>query len=233
MSMAKVPTDDYVADLLKRDAKDSKVGFSALGAFGALPVRPTTAAPKPNTRFLRNIIRETDSHNASLLLREDEQARLRLKGLKADGPSHGKSIAVQRVIATSHLEVNESEYVLTRPRSPGTRTTGSEMIDSHFSSKYDPAVDVQPNPESEDDWDQALEALRDRQRWKQQGADRLRAAGFTPQEVEKWETGGSEKRAEQVRWGKKGEGREWDRGKVVDEDGEVGIQPEWGRLKGP
>ena len=37
---------------------------------------------------------------------------------------------------------------------------------------------------------------------------------------------------EDVRWAKKGEGREWDRGKVVDEDGNVAVQADWGRLKG-
>ena len=104
-------------------------------------------------------------------------------------------------------------------------------MDSHFSSTYDPSVDVHPNSGSEDDWDQALEALRDRQRWKQQGAERLRSAGFTEDEVQKWEKGG-EKRDSDVRWAKKGEGREWDRGKVVDDEGAVDLKPEWGRLKG-
>lgn len=104
-------------------------------------------------------------------------------------------------------------------------------MDAHFSASYDPNNDVQPHSDLEDDWDQALEALRDRQRWKQQGADRLRAAGFTDEEVRKWEKGG-EKTEEDVRWAKKGEGREWDRGKVVDEDGQVDVKAEWGRLKG-
>ena len=104
-------------------------------------------------------------------------------------------------------------------------------MDDHFSASYDPSNDVQPHSDLEDDWDQALEALRDRQRWKQQGADRLRAAGFTDEEVKKWEKGG-EKTGEDVRWAKKGEGREWDRGKVVDEDGQVDVKAEWGRLKG-
>lgn len=76
----------------------------------------------------------------------------------------------------------------------------------------------------------ALEALRDRQKWKQEGADRLRAAGFTAEEVKKWERGG-ERSEEDVRWRKHGEGREWDRGKVVADDGMVDVQPEWGRLK--
>lgn len=77
----------------------------------------------------------------------------------------------------------------------------------------------------------ALEALRDRQRWKQQGAERLKAAGFTDDEIKKWEKGG-EKTEDDVRWSKRGEGREWDRGKVVSDDGHIDIRAEWGRLKG-
>lgn len=102
-------------------------------------------------------------------------------------------------------------------------------IGSRFSANYDPTVDVQLDFDEENDWDQALEALRDRQKWKQSGADRLRAAGFTDDEVSKWEKGG-EKREEDVKWSKAGEGREWDRGKVVDDAGVVSIEPKFGRL---
>jgi hypothetical protein len=118
-----------------------------------------------------------------------------------------------------------------RSRGRGTQNYAS-AIDNHFSSNYDPSADIQPDAQEDDslDWDQALEALRDRQKWKQQGADRLRAAGFTEKEVSKWEKGG-EKSEEDVVWAKKGEGREWDRGKVVDEHGLVDVKPEWGRLK--
>lgn len=103
-------------------------------------------------------------------------------------------------------------------------------IDSRFSANYDPMDDVQLDFDEEDDWDQALEALRDRTKWKKQGADRLRAAGFTEDEVRKWEKGG-EKREEDVKWSKRGEGREWDRGKVIDENGTVSIESNFGRLK--
>ena len=108
--------------------------------------------------------------------------------------------------------------------------SSSSAIDSHFSSNYDPSVDVHPDPEVEDDWDQALEAIRDRQRWQKLGAERLKSAGFTEEEVKKWETGG-EKTEEDVKWKGRGEGREWDRGKVIGDDG-VETRPEWGRLKG-
>jgi hypothetical protein len=115
-------------------------------------------------------------------------------------------------------------------------TSSASGIDSRFSSNYDPKIDVAV--EEDDDWDQALEALRDRTKWKQQGADRLRAAGFTEEEVKKWEKGS--KTEEDVKWAKKGEGREWDRGKVVGADGLFGVSSEentvskedvnWGRL---
>lgn len=92
-------------------------------------------------------------------------------------------------------------------------------IDSRFSSDYDPTADVALDPEEENDWDQALEALRDRQKFKQHGANRLRAAGFTEEEVAKWEKGGSGEKSEaDVRWAKKGETKEWDRGKVDQSD---------------
>lgn len=106
----------------------------------------------------------------------------------------------------------------------------SSAIDSHFSSKYDPSEDVHPNSDSETSWDQALEALRDRQRWKQQGANRLRSAGFTEEVVGKWERGG-EKKQEDVRWSGKGEKREWDRGKIMGETG-VETKAEWALSKG-
>lgn len=116
-----------------------------------------------------------------------------------------------------------------RTRGRGTISTASG-IDSRFSANYDPTTDVELALDEKEDWDQALETFRDRQKWKQQGADRLKAAGFTDGQIEKWEKGG-EKREEDVKWAKKGEGREWDRGKVVDEIGDVGIESGFGRLK--
>jgi len=112
----------------------------------------------------------------------------------------------------------------------GRGAVSASAMDSHFSANYDPSVDVELEIDESDDWELALEAMRDRQRFKQQHGDRLRAAGFTEEEVEKWEKGG-EKTEEDVKWAKKGEGREWDRGKVIDFNGHVDIKADWGRLK--
>src|SRR5258705_607033 len=43
--------------------------------------RPPVNHPKPNTRFLRTIIRETDNHNAALLAKEAAESKARLDGL--------------------------------------------------------------------------------------------------------------------------------------------------------
>ncbi|KAI6365145.1 hypothetical protein MCOR25_005441 [Pyricularia grisea] len=108
-------------------------------------------------------------------------------------------------------------------------------IDARFSKSYDPASDMRHEPAEGEEWDDAVEAFRDRQKWKAQGADRLRAAGFTDDQIKKWEK--SEKtlvagadadvNIEDVRWAKKGEQREWDLGKKVNKDGTVSHGPEW------
>lgn len=90
-------------------------------------------------------------------------------------------------------------------------------------------MDIHLDHDEEDDWGNALEALRDRQQWKNQGGDRLRAAGFTDDQIQKWEKGG-ELTEDDVVWSKSGEKREWDRGKVLDNEGDVNLKAEWGRL---
>lgn len=90
-------------------------------------------------------------------------------------------------------------------------------MDSRFSSDYDPKSEVQLEDDTRDDWDDALEALRDRAKFRQQGADRLREAGFTEEQVKKWEKG-DEKTIDDVKWTKAGEKREWDRGKDAEQE---------------
>lgn len=117
-----------------------------------------------------------------------------------------------------------------RSRGRGALKANATGIESRFSSSYDPSVDMRPGSDADDDWGEALEVMRDRERWKQQGAERLRAAGFKDEQVKTWEKGG-DPIEEDVVWTKKGQDREWDRGKVVDEEGDVELKADWGRLK--
>ncbi|KAJ8118000.1 hypothetical protein OPT61_g933 [Boeremia exigua] len=399
-----IDDDEYVAKLLAQDAKKTSKTYDLVGLDAFNAKRPRPGAPKPNTNFLRHIIRQTDSHNAALLAKEAEESSSRLRqmnrqrergrtelvdrakrriegrlspprdedprqrrarrrtdnedgddyvrdqkrshrdesseprfkkhrerdrsrsrdrsrdrskerhrrkrsydthtedrtphkprrsggrqdndcrsrrdreGKDADKSRHrsrrkrrshsrsrsrsphreshrrrDRSRSPKRVVrsptvprrsrrqsATSASDSDPLEAIvgpLPAPSEPAIRSRGrgamkanSLDIESRFSVNYDPSMDVRPSSDAEDDWDEALEAMRDRERWKQQGADRLRAAGFKDEQVKKWEKGG-DPMEEDVVWAKKGQDREWDRGKVVDEDGDVDLKADWGRLK--
>ncbi|KAL5398930.1 hypothetical protein PMIN03_002760 [Paraphaeosphaeria minitans] len=113
-----------------------------------------------------------------------------------------------------------------RSRGRGAHRGDAEGINARFSSTYDAAIDTDALSDKGDDWGDAVETYRDRQRWKQQGAERLKAAGFSDEQVSKWERG-DEKNEEDVRWTARGQAREWDRGKVVDADGDIGHKAAW------
>ncbi|QIW99235.1 hypothetical protein AMS68_004753 [Peltaster fructicola] len=76
MATSEELTDAYLAALLAKDA--TKTSRSVVN-------RPRDA-PKPNLRFLRNILKETDSHNAVLLERDRQLASRGARGLRT---SHG------------------------------------------------------------------------------------------------------------------------------------------------
>ena len=72
-------------------------------------------------------------------------------------------------------------------------------------------------------WDDAVEAFRDRQKLKQNQEARLRSAGFSESDIGKMRTAATttrshEKSEADVRWSKAGDKREWDRGKTPDSD---------------
>src|SRR4051812_24124307 len=57
--------------------------------------RSRNGAPKPNTNFLRHIIRQTDNHNAALLAKEAEESRARLQRMRRDNAKEKKKINKQ------------------------------------------------------------------------------------------------------------------------------------------
>ena len=78
MSGDHVEDDEYVARLLRQDALNASKKYNLVGldAF-----KSRSDAPKPNTGFLRHIIRQTDSHNAALQAKEAKESRARLRQL--------------------------------------------------------------------------------------------------------------------------------------------------------
>ncbi|PVI06518.1 hypothetical protein DM02DRAFT_552503 [Periconia macrospinosa] len=400
-----IDDDDYVVNLLKQDAKNAAKNYELVGIDAFNPKRSRSSAPKPNTNFLRHIIRQTDNHNAALLAKEAEESRVRLIEMERRNDSRQQSARGSRRRNTSatppvddnerhrkrrryhsddegkqearrnrrtdkkrnekesehegstrkrtsydkdderahsdsrrsrhhhrkerknrHHYSSDEEYerssrrkraershrrhrsrtrsksrsrspsprisrnresdYRSRSRSPKRRSERSEQsshqhmsasdkknlkhrsnssasdsdpleaivgplppseqpsirtrgrgahkaksmgMDARFSSTYDPSNDVQLNSDAEDNFGDALEVYRDRQKWKRMGADRLKEAGFTDAQIKKWEKGG-EKTEEDVVWAAKGEKREWDRNKIVDEEGNTELKADFGRL---
>jgi len=94
-------------------------------------------------------------------------------------------------------------------------------IDDRFAKDYDPSQDVVLDSDHDgeaEDWDLALEAMRDRVKWKQNQASRMREAGFGESEITQWEKGSKDRSCEgdpsRVQWSRRGEVREWDAGKT-------------------
>ncbi|KJX93316.1 hypothetical protein TI39_contig4337g00001 [Zymoseptoria brevis] len=274
-------TDAYVAQLLKRDAERG-VSFK----------RPRSDAPKPNTRFLRNIVRDVDSHNAALKAKEEQEARARLheerrardtamKGtvdweeamsiekrrdpgekavmdvieaktarqtaarkmvddgialapgqdrdplVVALGPVAIVAVRSQDILPRSNIDPIASPLPKHEPppKNPprGRGAFKNADINARFDPSYDPREDVALEDGGKEveggDWDMALEAMRDRAKWRTGGAERLRAAGFTEQEVVNWQGGGTklqgsaaegERNVNDLVWTKQGEKRAWD-----------------------
>ncbi|KAH8171796.1 pre-mRNA-splicing factor 38B [Sarocladium implicatum] len=107
-------------------------------------------------------------------------------------------------------------------RGRGT-VAGSSGIDRRFSESYDPKADVDMDEQvgGESNWDDAVEAFRDRQRLRQSQQERLRAAGFGDDQIQKMSGEGDPAAAEDsnVRWTRPGEKREWDLGKEKGKEG--------------
>lgn len=103
-----------------------------------------------------------------------------------------------------------------RTRGRGTISAFSG-IDRRFAEDYDPKLDVEMDAET-DEWSDAVEAFRDRQKLRAAQEERMKAAGFTEEDLGRWKDSGREKAEADVKWSKAGEKREWDIGKELDSD---------------
>ncbi|TLS22113.1 uncharacterized protein PpBr36_09350 [Pyricularia pennisetigena] len=194
--------------------------------------------------------KEKTRHRRSQSPESSERRRIRsrrdrspLRSPKDDGRSRRKATTGKR----HHDSEDEGNYsdpledAIGPAPPPPTKARGrgavsqESGIDARFSKFYDPASDLHHEPVDGEEWDDAVEAFRDRQKWKAQGAERLRAAGFTDDQIKKWEKSertlvagaDADVDLEDVRWAKKGEQREWDLGKKVNKDGTVTHGPDW------
>ncbi|ROV94211.1 hypothetical protein VSDG_05761 [Cytospora chrysosperma] len=179
--------------------------------------RHRSRSPKTSSRKHRHRSPLRDKKNGKSTEERDERSQHRRS--EAEGKSSRHARDAEEDADSDPLEdlIGPAPPPRVLPRGRGA-LRGSSGMDSRFSSDYDPKCDMQmDDKDGHDDWDEALEALRDRAKFRQQGADRLREAGFTEEQVKKWEKG-DERTIEDVKWTKAGEKREWDRGKDVEQE---------------
>ena len=107
-----------------------------------------------------------------------------------------------------------------RIRGRGAHKSRNGMND-RFAKDYDPSQDVSLDSDHDnegEDWDLALEAMRDRIKYKQNQVARMRQAGFDDKQIAKWEkgvlNGDHDGDPKDVKWSRQGEVRAWDAGKA-------------------
>lgn len=93
--------------------------------------------------------------------------------------------------------------------------SASAAMDARFRDNYDFKNDFRCDSPEGKSWDDTVEDYRDRQKWKQQGADRLRSAGFDESFITAWKTNSCNDEGN-LKWSKKGDTREWDKGKTIE-----------------
>ncbi|PNY24366.1 Uncharacterized protein TCAP_05700 [Tolypocladium capitatum] len=116
---------------------------------------------------------------------------------------------------------DDSDYDLIGPAPPprhrGRGTIGgASSLDRHFSESYDPKTDVHMGSD-EKNWDDAVEAYRDRQKLRQNQEQRMEAVGFAEEQMRKMK-GRADDTEQHVVWSKAGEKRAWDKGKGLEDE---------------
>ncbi|KAF5722599.1 pre-mRNA-splicing factor 38B [Fusarium mundagurra] len=167
---------------------------------------------------------ETDTPKKKVIIAEVINGETGLDHLQADdGLDRPENLREEEEEGSDAMEDLIGPAPPPKYRGRGT-VGGSSGIDRRFSDTYDPKTDIQMDEdEVGNDWDDAVEAFRDRQKLRQNQEQRLKDAGFADEQIQH-ASGADEKSTENVQWSKAGEKRAWDVGKVIGSDGVA--QPE-------
>ncbi|KAI7894843.1 uncharacterized protein EV154DRAFT_58988 [Mucor mucedo] len=85
-SVSDQDVDKFVADLILKEAEEKRKKYNQVGVQAYKPSGlPNKPKPKPNTRFLLNMVKATDSHNQAVIkANEDNVAKLREERLERE-----------------------------------------------------------------------------------------------------------------------------------------------------
>ncbi|KAG0989159.1 hypothetical protein G6F29_001207 [Rhizopus arrhizus] len=145
--------DKYVADLILKEAGEKKKRYEEIGIQA---YKPSTPKPRPNTKFLLNVMKATDSHNQIVIKSSEENiARLRKERLRKEKEQRTKKRSRResedekerhKHRRKNHDKERERSKSPVKYRGRGKIRVESSM-DKYFSSEYDPLLDVDDNNE--------------------------------------------------------------------------------------
>ncbi|KAI9250393.1 hypothetical protein EDC94DRAFT_527149 [Helicostylum pulchrum] len=155
--------DKYVADLILKEAQEKRIKYDKVGVEAYQPngliKKPK---PKPNTRFLLNVVKATDSHNQFVIkanednvakLREErlqrereERERRRSREHRRDDKKHDKGDTHKKSSNDHSIERQEASNNVQYKGRGKVRINVSSM-DKYFSKGYDPLLDVDSDKE--------------------------------------------------------------------------------------
>lgn len=168
----------------------------------------------PSKRERRHRERSTSRHRHSEARRSDRRRDERKENTKPSnartrGDSASESDPLDDFIGPAPPP---KDPVRTRGRGKISAFSG---IDRRFADDYDPRMDVEEEEAAPggEEWSDAVEAFRDRQKLRAAREERMRAAGFSEEAMRGLGEREREKTEADVSWSKAGEEREWDIGK--------------------
>ncbi|CEI89383.1 hypothetical protein RMCBS344292_03745 [Rhizopus microsporus] len=151
--------DKYVADLILKEAEEKRKKYQEVGIQAYQPV----TKPRPNTRFLLNVVKATDSHNQAVLRANERNInKLRKDRLKREEEtrrSHDDSDSPHKRKRSSSDDSDDDRTSKKSKRKDSSRERLPEKkekikyrgrgkvriecpsMDKYFSSEYDPLLD--------------------------------------------------------------------------------------------
>lgn len=166
----------------------------------------------PSKRERRHRERSTSRHRHSETKRSDRRRSDRKEDAKPTNQKAREDSASESDPLDDFIGPAPPPKDPVRTRGRGTISAFSG-IDRRFADDYDPRMDVEEEAPEGEEWSDAVEAFRDRQKLRAAREGRMKAAGFTEEEVRGLGEREREKTEADVKWSKAGEEREWDIGK--------------------
>ncbi|KAI8380756.1 hypothetical protein BD560DRAFT_387028 [Blakeslea trispora] len=146
--------DKYVADLILKEAEEKRKKYNAVGVRAYQP-EPSTKKPKPNTRFLLNVVKATDSHNQAVIrTNEKNVARWRQERLERESTRKRarspESSRPKRSPSPRPCSERKKKQDVVPVRGRGKVRLHTSSMDKYFSKGYDPLLDMMDSEEEEE-----------------------------------------------------------------------------------